>query len=250
MYCYNFPCISDCDTTDEEYEQNSELAAAESDVCSVLDEDEQINEAPCRDEGPGLSNQNSNKEGDSNSDDDDVIVPTLVKKKSFVNRILDSDDEDEIETPTAISSTQPVSCTDHRTDTRFVLGSNSTIPKPETYRSFPSSEYSSMSLFDSATTSTSDLVHNETSKKDAVERRQSFLMNQEASMPPLMLNVSSESEDSDNDNERGSPIQNDVSGRFAGSGSTFGLPKDSGMGTMTRVVDDEDSQLTVDTART
>ncbi len=242
-----FFVVSDCDTTDEEYEQNSELAAAESDVCSVLDEDEQVNEAPCHDNGPGLSNRNTDKEGDSNSDDD-VIVPTLVKKKSTANRILDSDDEDEIENPgtdTAITLTQPVSCTDHTIDTRSVIGSNSTIPKPESYRSFPSSEYS-MSLFDSATTSTSDPAHNEASKKDSVVRRTSFLMNQEASMPPLMLNVSEESEDSDN--ERGSPIQNHVSGRFAGSGSTFGLPKDSGVGTMTRVVEDEDSQLTVDTA--
>ncbi len=223
------PLSSDGDTTsDEEYEVRGDQGPAdESDVCSDLDQQELVTEAT-----EEASNQQSDKEEDNSDSDVDVNPLTLVKKKSSTHRILDSDsDDEEVLNPR----------TDHSPVT-FDTSSNSTAPKLDSYHSVPFSECS-MSMFDTVTTSITDPVLKETSKKVSIVRTSS-LMSQEASMPPLVVTSSS---DENSDIEMDFPLPDRQTGNqvLTGPGSTFGLPKDSGLGTMVGARDD--SQLTQDT---
>ncbi len=209
---------TDGDTTsDEEFEvvKNDLAAVDDSDVCSDLDQQENITKAI-----EEASNEESVDEDNDSDSDVGVNQPTLVRKKISTHRILDSDDSD------YDNKMKPQS--DHSRAT-LDTNSNSTAPKLHSSRSVPFPEYS-MSMFDNATSSTTDPVLKETSRKEST----SSLLSQEASMPPLMLTPSS---DESSDNESVEQISTDPN-------FTFGLPRDSGVGTMVNKETD-DSQLTL-----
>ena len=269
-------------------------------MCSDLDEDEGVKLASSNQNTDAVeqesTNQDSDDEQDFNSDSEDDIGGPLVsqrthhfKKKSTGLRILDSDEEDEevqnkteTQAPNANivnSMWNPVS---ESTSISVTQSTGHDTLEQSTASTFAADH--SVSMFSSSCTSRTSgpkfsAISSATEKasKFNVFRRPSVLFSpEEASMPPLVLNASSDSEDSNNSlNDRGIPtyvkkpiddgsvlqatkdfVSSDTAEvspgilQSTGAESAFELPPDSGIGC---TVNDkpfyevnDDSQLTLE----
>lgn len=217
-------CCSDDETSDEEYDQAAPLVAEESDVCTDLDEEEPA------DEDNESTNQNSEQDSDRDSEDDTLLISQnkqrKPKKKSTGLRILDSDDEDSL-------LTSSLSCVGPAGGGLKVI--NNSVPNSEQHPLVIGDH--SVSMFKTSTsdpimlasrhddernesikTSTSNLImpgscyDDERDAKLCVFRRSSMHINsEEASMPPLVLDTTSDSEESIND--RGNPLHETANNR-------------------------------------
>lgn len=156
---------SDAETSDEEYVQDEEAAEAGSDQNSDLDEMEG--------EG-GNSEEGGAPPDDDNpfSDDDDLQT---FSRPSRRNRVLDSDDEDSN------------SSDSHRPDSK-----EAHMPPPVLQE-----ETCSMSIFNG---DTGELRRKLNPSKPKIDIRRPSVLAEEASMPPLFLNESFESESSESQN--------------------------------------------------
>ena len=241
----NYPLPSDGETTDEEYQQDYEQAAQESDVCSDLDEQEQVEEnKDDTDDSQGSSNQNSDEEERDSDSEDDIQKPSLVKKSTGL-RILDSDEEDE-DMPAHQSSISSPAMEGELKQSVENSSTNDadTNSNSRTKLFIPALNHDhSMSMFD---TTTNDNVFAGITRRDSVQRRSSILLNSiEPSMPPLMLSPDSDGPDSPFGSQPKKWENGTSSFNLAGSSSTFDLPKDSGMGTMATNTEDDNSQMTL-----
>ncbi len=159
----------DSDTSDEEYVQNEEAAAVDSDVSSDLDEDEMEAKAE-----KGNGDENEPPSGDDNpfSDDDDLQVFSRPSRK---NRVLDSDDDD------SNSATSPRPRSDAPQ-----------IPPPSLHE-----ETCSMSIFGDNVGEVRKRSRIVPPPKSKIDFRRPSVLSEEASMPPLFLNESFESNSSE-----------------------------------------------------
>ena len=83
---------ADAETSDEEYEQDEAAANADSDACSVLDEDEGGRDDGGGDEGGGgEADESGSESNDAFSDDDELYTVARPVRKP---RLLESDDEE------------------------------------------------------------------------------------------------------------------------------------------------------------
>ena len=202
MECFDLYTL-DGETSDEEYIQDEEAAKADSDACSDLDEDDDKAEKAERLEADPSTNQepdnHSDNDGDIDSDDNDDITENVVSqscKRSTTGgrRVLDSDSEDESGTESTLnlqrndSVSKPDSSSEH-------LCASSTVSENTVF---------SAVLFEDTrdcaeTTLASRTVETKCHplKGDSRRKSSTFDDSEEASMPPLLLNDSVESDDSD-----------------------------------------------------
>lgn len=287
---FNLSC-TDAETSDEEYVQTNHAAAEDSDVCSDLDEDEGTKLTSSNQKTDSVEQESTNQDSDedqdynSDSDEDDIGGPLISqrthhhKTKPTGLRILDSDEEEEVQNET--EKTQPpntnivdsmLNLVSESTSNSLTQNTDHNIPERSAASAFSADH--SISMFSSASASRTSGPKNtslsnatEKSPRFSVFRRSSVLVSpEEASMPPLVLNASFDSEDSNNSlNDRGAPISSNthvlqttknfvsststcsISGsekeyiarpievssntlQPTGAVSTFDLPKDSGIG--------------------
>lgn len=204
----HFDLSTDGETSDEEYMQDEEAARADSDVCSDLDDDEGLKAELQMDQ---LSNQDPidhadhSDHGEIDSDDDGDSKKNLVsqsrKRSIAARRVLDSDDEEEMETTENDSTTKQHEA-EYKADDP--LGEQAGLSS-----AFADNTIHSASLFED-TRDGSETTTNPAKQRDnltkscpikgskAGNRRMSMMGDlEEASMPPLMLNDSMESESDD-----------------------------------------------------
>lgn len=197
MECFDV----DGETSDEEYIQDEEAAKADSDVCSDIDDDEA---EKAEHEADQSTNQEpgdlSDNDGDIDSDHDDNIdtknmVPQSQKRMITARRVLDSDSEDENEVEHPKNGPSESLCKAESSSEN--LCALSTISDNTVY---------SAVLFED-TRDCNESTTNPTAWKKELKshpikkggpRRSSTLGGdlEEASMPPLMLNDSMQSDES------------------------------------------------------
>ena len=199
--------ILDGDTSDEEYIQDEAAAKADSDVCSDLDDDEAEKEEP---EGDQSTNQepddHSDNDADIDTDDDNDdehdrddtknVLSQSRKRTTAACRVLDSDSEDEYENEPPKNGQSDALC--NAESAREHLCASSTVSDNTVY---------SAALFEDTRDCSEPVVANLSVQREELKsrlpkkggpRRSSALGGdlEEASMPPLMLNDSMQSDES------------------------------------------------------
>lgn len=191
--------ILDGETSDEEYIQDEEAAKADSDVCSDLDDDEAEKAEPEADQSTNQEQGDlSDNDGDIDSDDDDNndtknMMSQSWKRTTVSRRVLDSDSEDENEVEHPKNCQSESLCKAENSSEH--LCASSTVSDNTVY---------SAVLFEDTrdcneanlTAQRGELKSRPLKKGDP--RRSSTLGGdlEEASMPPLMLNDSMQSDES------------------------------------------------------
>ena len=205
-----FNLILDGDTSDEEYIQDEEAAKADSDACSDFDDDEAEKEVE-PEEADQSTNQepddHSDNDGDIDTDDDDDkddtknVISQSRKRTTASRRVLDSDseDEDEMKSPNNCQSEREILLRQAESTSEHLCAS-STVSDNTVYSALLFEDTRDCNEPITNQTVQRDEVKSRPLKKGGPRRRSSTTLGgallEEASMPPLMLNVSVHSDES------------------------------------------------------